>query len=145
MIERSQNSNHNLEMLPSLIRQSPNFKAFHDLTLAFLFGLIVLFFFFHPRLQKVQCFPKFSSFMLLYLYTCCSLLCSEILPRWQTLIFQDSAQTVPFSWSLFWFFLYSTEATTHPLYPHGPCINFEALVCFSPLQGNNLFDSKDCV
>lgn len=36
-------------MLPSLIRRSPNFKAFHDLTLAFLFGLIVLLCFFSSQ------------------------------------------------------------------------------------------------
>lgn len=72
---------------------------------------------FHPRLQKMQCFPGLSSFMFLYLFTCCSLLCSDILPCWQTLIFQDSTQTMPFSWSLFLFFLYSTEATTHPPLP----------------------------
>lgn len=42
------------------------------------------------------------------------------------------------------FFIQQTQLLTS-LYPHCPCINFEALVCFSPLQGNNLFDSKDCV
>lgn len=64
MVERSQNSNHNLEMLPSLTGQSPNFKAFHDLTLAFLFGLIVLllfFFFFILGSRKCSAFPNFLA------------------------------------------------------------------------------------